>query len=73
MGVNSKLPEQRKGQKDLSLLEIIANWGRQKGVCVCVCVCVCVRPCALTCTPMSTSTRLPAASVWSISQVSLQD
>ena len=52
MGVNSKLPERRKGQKDLSQLEIIAHWGRQKGVsvcvcararaCVCVCVCVCV-------------------------------
>ena len=42
MGVNSKLPERRKGQKDLSQLEIIAHWGRQKGVCVCVCVCVCM-------------------------------
>ena len=50
MGVNSKLPERRKGQKDLSQLEIIAHWGRQKGVSVCerarVCVCVCV------CVPM---------------------
>ena len=54
MGVNSKLPEQRKGQKDLSLLEIIANWGRQKGVCVCVCVCMCVCVCAPMCSHMHT-------------------
>ena len=47
MGVNSKLPERRKGQKDLSQLEIIAHWGRQKGVSVCVCARACVCVCAM--------------------------
>ena len=48
MGTNSRLPERREGQKYLSQLEIIANWGKQKGVCVCVCVCVRVRVCIST-------------------------